>query len=161
MRRRANALATRCRSVEQAVRRIRQSASFEELSTTLEDAARAFAAGAMLFRVSGDSAQSEKVEVPLALAPALRGAIETRDPVVAAATAGEISESILEATGEPEDGRFFVFPVVVEGQVPALLCVWGGVQGSSIELLSRWGPRPGARSRRSRQFRRHRRPWRT
>lgn len=122
--------------LNQAARRMRQATDLEELSATLEDAARSFASGAILFRVNGDRAQSEELEISVASAPALRGAMETRDPVIAAATTGEISAPLLEWMGEPADGRLFIFPLVVRDAVPALLCVWGGVQGSSIELLS-------------------------
>jgi hypothetical protein len=122
--------------LNQAVRRLRQSGSVDELSATLADAAGAFAANAILFRVDGGAAKSEKIEIPLAEAAALRGAIDTRDPVIAAATAGELSAELLELVGQPPDGRVFIFPVVVRASVPALLCAWEGVQGSSVELLT-------------------------
>ncbi len=122
--------------LNQAVRRLRQSASLDELSATLADAAGAFAAGTILFRVNGGVAKSEKIEIPLASAAALRGAIDTRDPVIAAATAGELSAALLELVGQTADGRVFIFPVVVRDGVPALLCTWDGVQGSSVELLT-------------------------
>ena len=122
--------------LNQAVRRLRQSASLDELSATLADAAGAFAAGTILFRVDGVVAKSEKMEIPLASAAALRGAIDTRDPVIAAATAGELPAELLELVGQTADGRVFIFPVVVRDGVPALLCTWDGVQGSSVELLT-------------------------
>ena len=126
--------------LNQAVRRIRQSATLDELSATLADAAGVFAPGAALFRVNGESAQSGAIDIPLAAAPALRGAIDTRDPVIAAATAGELSDSLLALLGPPAaDGRVCVFPLVVGDAVPALLCVPGSLAGSSIELLSQVG----------------------
>src|SRR5271157_683801 len=96
--------------LNQAVRRIRQSASLEELSATLADAAGTFASGAILFRVDGDWAKSATAEIPLLAAPALRGAIETRDPVIAAAIAGEVSSALIELMGQPADGRVCIFP---------------------------------------------------
>jgi hypothetical protein len=125
--------------LNQAVRRLRQSANLEELSANLTSAASAFAPGATLFRVNGDRAQSDSADIPLASAPALRGAIDTRDPVIAAATPGELSESLLALLGQPADGRVCIFPLVVRDAVPALLCVPGSVAGSSIELLSQVG----------------------
>ena len=125
--------------LNQAVRRIRQSATLNELSATLASAAGAFAPGAALLRVNGASAQSGDIDIPLASAPALRGAIDTRDPVVAAATAGELSDSLLALLGSPADGRVCIFPLVVRDEVPALLCVPGSLAGSSIELLSQVG----------------------
>lgn len=125
--------------LNQAVRRIRQSATLNELSATLPSAASVFAPGAALLRVNGASAQSGAIDIPLAAAPALRGAIDTRDPVVAAATPAELSDSLLALLGAPADGRVCIFPLVVRDAVPALLCVPGSLAGSSIELLSQVG----------------------
>ena len=125
--------------LNQAVRRLRQSANLEELSANLTSAAGAFAPGATLFRVNGDRAESGDIDIPLASAPALRGAIDTRDPVIAAATPGELSDTLLALLGQPADGRVCIFPLVVRDAVPALLCVPGSLAGSSIELLSQVG----------------------
>ena len=122
--------------LNQAVRRIRQADGPDELCATLAAAAGGFASGILVFRVDGDVARSEKAEIALSSAAALRGAIETRDPVIAAATASEISAPLLDLLGHPADGRVFIFPVVVNEDVPALLCAWGGVEGSSVELLT-------------------------
>src|SRR5579872_762180 len=64
--------------LNQAVRRIRQAASLEELTATLTDAAGGFASGAMLFRIEENAAKSVEIEIPLETAAALRGAIDTR-----------------------------------------------------------------------------------
>lgn len=128
--------------LNQAARRIRQSGGLDELCATLADAAGAFAAGTILFRVDAGAAKSDRLEIPLDAAPALRGAIETRDPVIAAATAGELSAPLLDLVGQPADGRVCIFPLVARDAliardaVPALLCAWGGVDGSSLELLA-------------------------
>src|SRR5579863_6403143 len=87
--------------LNQAVRRIRQADGLDELCATLRDASAAFAAGAILFRVEGDTARGEGIEVPLASAAALHGAIETRDPVIAAVTESEVSLVLLEKIGDP------------------------------------------------------------
>lgn len=120
----------------QAARRMRQSVTVEELAATLADAAAGFASGAILFRVEDETAKSEKIEIPLASAAALRGAIETRDPVVAAATPAEVSPELIEFLGHSRDDRVSVFPVVVRDAAPALLYVWGVVQGPAVELLT-------------------------
>jgi hypothetical protein len=122
--------------LNQAVRRMRQAADIDELTATLAEAAGGFAAGTMVFRVDGLTAKSGELEIALDAAPALRGAIETRDPVIAAATPGEISAALMERIGQPGDGRVYVFPLVAREEVPALLCAWGDVQVSSVELLS-------------------------
>ncbi len=135
--------------LNQAVRRIRQAGSVDELGATLLDAAFGFASGAALFHIDGAIAlgdlirgvtgaaeeEFEKLEIPLSSAAALSAAIETRDPVIAAAAPGEISSEFADLI-EPPDGRAFIFPVPVRDSVPALVCAWGGVQGSAIELLA-------------------------
>lgn len=130
--------------LNQAVRRIRQCAGLDELCATLADAAGEFAAGTVLFRVDGGTLKSDRLEISLDAAPALRGAIETREPIIAAATAGELSAPLLDLAGQPADGRACIFPLVARGAVQALLCAWSGVDGSSLELLaqvaaSTWG----------------------
>jgi hypothetical protein len=128
--------------LNQAARRIRQSGGLDELCATLADAVGAFAAGTILFRVDAGAAKSDRLEIPLDAAPALRGAIETRDPVIAAATAGELSAPLLDLVGQPADSRVCIFPLVARDAlmardgVPALVCAWGGVDGSSLELLA-------------------------
>jgi hypothetical protein len=84
------------------------------------------------------------IEVTLAEASALSGAVETRDPVTVAATAGEVSAGLVEQLGHEPEGRVTVFPLVVREQVPALLYTWGAVQVSAVELLTQvasavWG----------------------
>ena len=136
--------------LNQAVRRILQAADQEELGATLLDAAGAFASGAAWFRIAGEAAKGERIrgvpeeaagafralEIPLASAAALAGAVESRDPVIAAATPREVSEDLARLLGHPPEGRVSIFPVVVRDRVPALLYAWGSVQDPAIELLT-------------------------
>src|ERR1035438_4563304 len=96
--------------LNQAVRRIRQAADLDELGATLVDAAGALASGAAWFRISGEVAKGERIrgapeeaaeafralEIPLSSAAALAGAVESRDPVIAATTPREVSEDLTE-----------------------------------------------------------------
>jgi len=136
--------------LNQAVRRLRQSADIEELRAILLDTASAFSTGAALFRIEGQTATGERIrgvpeeaaetfgvlEIPLASAAALAGAVESRDPVIAVSSAGELSAEMVKLAGHGPDGRVSIFPVVVRESVPALLYAWGTVQGSALELLS-------------------------
>jgi DNA gyrase/topoisomerase IV subunit B len=134
--------------LNQAARRLRQAQSLADLAATLVDAAAAFATGAALFVVEGESARLENVrgveaeelparfEIPLASAPALAGAIETRDPVTAAAVPGEISPAVVDLLGHAPDMRVSLVPVVVDERVPAILYGWGNVEESALELLA-------------------------
>ena len=82
---RARACSELAGRLNQAVRRIRQAATREELGETVADAAAAFATGAAWFRIEDGAARSEKLAltVPLAEAAALTGAVESREPVIA------------------------------------------------------------------------------
>lgn len=137
--------------LNQAVRRLRQSGDREELAATLVDAAGVFAGGgAALFRIEEELAKGQRIrgvsedaadaflaiEVPLADAAALRGAVESRDPVTAISSAAEVSARLVEFLSHAADGRVAIYPIVVRDQVPALLYTWGSVQGALVELLA-------------------------
>jgi hypothetical protein len=136
--------------LNQAVRRMRLAPDADELLATLADSAAAFAGGAAVFRVLDQTVRGERIrgvapeaadrfrtlEIPLASAAALAGAVDSRDPVTTITSAGEVSAEVIQIAGHAADGRAFVFPLVVEKDVPGLLYVWGDVQGSSVELLS-------------------------
>jgi hypothetical protein len=134
--------------LNQAVRRMRQAAGAEEAGAALTDAAAAFATGAALFRVDGAVARGERIrgapetagefrglEIPLALAPALAAAVESRDPVVTDTTPASVSGLLASYLGHAADGRASVFPVASRERVVALVYAWGAVEGPAIELL--------------------------
>jgi hypothetical protein len=135
--------------INQSVRRMRQTSDSEDLAATLVDAASGFAAGVAFLRIEGDSARGERIRgvseqtadrfpgirISLASAAALRGVVETRDPVTALAIAGEVSPELMEMTGDPADERVTIFPVMVRENVRGLLYSWGGAQTPAIELL--------------------------
>jgi DNA gyrase/topoisomerase IV subunit B len=136
--------------LNQAARRMRQSADTEELAVTLADAAARFAEGAAVFRIEGDAAQGLRIRgvtedaaerfqalrIPLAAAAALRGAVETHDPVTAAASAPELSPEMMTLAGHAADARVAIFPLVARENVPALLYCWGVAQTAGAELLA-------------------------
>ncbi len=134
--------------LNQSVRRLRQAETSADLGATLVDAAAAFATGAALFVVEGQSARLENVrgveaeelparfEIPLAAAPALAGVIETRDPVTAAALPSQISEALVDLLGHSPDIRVSLVPIVAGAGVPAILYAWGSAEESALELLA-------------------------
>src|SRR5882724_9323476 len=77
--------------LNQAVRRLRISPDADELCSILHDSAAQFASGAILFRVENGIAASDRINVLLADAPMLAAAVRTQDPLVALATAAEVS----------------------------------------------------------------------
>jgi hypothetical protein len=144
--------------LNQSVRRIRHSPTLDELTATLLDAAMAFAAGAAIFRIADQAAHGDKIrgvaaeeaaaftalEIPLSAAPALAGAAETRDPVIAVTTAAEVSARLISLASHPPDGRACIYPLVVKDRVPALLYCWGAAQTAALEMLAQvaaavWG----------------------
>jgi hypothetical protein len=143
---------TRRELVEQlngAARRMRQAAESEELVATLVDAASGFAPGAAFLRVEGTALRGERIrgvpeessdrfvglQIALDAAPALAGAVETKDPVMAVATAGEVSAELLEIAARSANARIAIVPVLVRGDVRGLLYCWGEAPIAAIELL--------------------------
>ena len=140
--------------LNQSVRRIRQAESHDELAATLLDSATAFASGAAIFCIADGVANGEKVrgiapelaesfsslEIPLTAAPALAGAVESRDPVIAVTTAAEVSARLISLASHQPDGRAYIYPLVVKDHVPMLLYCWGAVhgpvQGPVLEMLA-------------------------
>jgi hypothetical protein len=135
--------------LNQAVRRLRQASGTEELAATLVDAAGGFTSGAALFRIDGDRARGERIRgvaegaadsfpgtfIPLASAPALAGAVESREPVTAVALPSEVSVEMATLAEHPPEARVSIYPIEGRERVAALLYTWGEVQGASTELL--------------------------
>ena len=122
--------------LNQAVRRLRIAPDPGELCATLADAAARLASGTILFRVAEGTATSDRIEVPLGDAPALAAAAESQDPLIAAATPGEVSAPLVELLGHPPDMRVSILPVVAGEKVAALVYCWGTVQVAALELLA-------------------------
>jgi hypothetical protein len=122
--------------LNQAVRRLRIAHDPGELCDTLADSAARFATGTLLFRIEEGTARNPRIDVQLSEAPALASAIATRDPLVALASAAEISTALIGLLGHEGGTRVHIFPVVLRDEVPALLYAWGTVQDPAIELLA-------------------------
>ena len=122
--------------LNQAVRRLRIAPDAAELCATLADAAARLASGAILFRVAEGTASSDRIDVPLGDAPALAAAAESQDPLIAAATPGEVSAPLVELLAHAPDTRVSIFPVVHGVRVAALLYCWGSMQVAALELLA-------------------------
>ena len=135
--------------MNQAVRRMRQTSGSEELAATLVDAASLFASGVAFLRIDGETACGERIhgvgpeiaeefpglEIPLAAAAAIAGAVETRDPVTAVPTESEISKELAVAFGEANGDRVAIFPILVRDSVRAVLYVAATAQSPALEAL--------------------------
>lgn len=134
--------------LNQAVRRLWQAGDLAELADTLADAAAQFAGGAAVLsieggmakmesvRPSGDGGQATGAQMALDAAPALAAAIESREPVIAAAAESEVAGTLASLAASAGDDRVAVFPVASQRGVPALVCAWGAVEASAVELLA-------------------------
>jgi len=85
--------------------------------------------------------------VPLADAPALAAAAESQDPLIAAASPGELSAPLVEMLAHTPDTRVSIFPVLAGERVAALVYCWGTVQVAALELLAQVGLSPRTFSR--------------
>ncbi|MBK5293309.1 MAG: hypothetical protein JJE04_16755 [Acidobacteriia bacterium] len=133
--------------VNQCSRRLRQSGNQEEWTSALLDAAAQYCGRAALFALQGEQLRVEKSVPPLVepfvvtlgQAPAFGVAVETLDPVVAAATANELSGELMSAMNPNGSGRVHLFPVTSRGKAVAVLYADGGhdvVDGNALELLA-------------------------
>jgi hypothetical protein len=135
--------------LNQAVRRMRQAGDAPEVLATLLDAAGPYCEGAALLRVDGEEilasrargaeeAAAERfgaLEAPLKGA-ALAGAVESRDPVTAVWSPGQLSEELCALSAQAEEARASIFPVLSDRKVRALLVCWGTAQSGILELLA-------------------------
>jgi hypothetical protein len=123
-------------------RRLRQAETQEEWSSALLDAAGGLSRRAAVLTVQGERLRLERssfdaphAEIPFERAPALAECIRTQEPVVAAATPGEISPELV-AAGGPECGpRVFLFPILVSKKAVALLYSEGSADVVNVEAL--------------------------
>jgi len=120
--------------LNQAVRRLRIAPDADELCATLSGAASRFAAGAIVFRLTDGDAASDTITIPLSDAPALAAAAQSPDPLIVAATPGEVSAALVEQ--HAGESRAAIFPVQDAAGGVALVYCWGDVQAPAVELLA-------------------------
>ena len=140
---RADGMRCAAEGLNQTLRRLRQSSQASEaLSILVEDSSPFCArAAALVFRdqtahvtsVRGFTADAREFEV--ARAAAVLAAIDTQDPVVAAASEAELSAELWRAAAKDVD-KAYLFPLVAGGSVRAMLVVMGQVQAAPLEVLS-------------------------
>ena len=140
--------------LNQMMRRLRQCRSTEAIARWLVESAASFGGPAALFEVMGPNVRGvlsrgfagagpesfEGLETPLAEAPAFRHLMEERETVVAAGTAAEVSERIIDALAQPPGEKVYLYPMVIDEKVAAILYVTPGgrqtVESAALELLT-------------------------
>lgn len=137
------------RNLSQIARRLRSFENERQWSNTLVDSTRGFCGRAALFLVRDRKLYLETTrnfddadlaaQVPLEEAPAFASALETRDPLVAIRSSGELSNPIARYLADPDDSaeaKCHLFPVLARHEVPAVLyCDSGDVDVDALELV--------------------------
>ncbi|MDQ6699375.1 MAG: hypothetical protein M3Z36_04230 [Acidobacteriota bacterium] len=129
--------------LNQALRRVRQSSTWQDALAVLADSTSAYCERSAVFTLGETTADAvhsrgfaeSDFPVPLAEAAAFRSAIDTKDPVVAMSSAREVSARLAQALGPEAANSVYLFPVVARQQVVALLLAAGAVQPATLELL--------------------------
>ncbi|MBZ5592814.1 MAG: hypothetical protein LAP39_11305 [Acidobacteriia bacterium] len=142
--------------LNQCVRRVRKTASRQDLYATLLDVTVPFCDQAAVFSVHDKHLLAERMrrsarlqpvemaadhsspplEIPISQAAAFAAAIETRDPVIAISAPGEVTGALVRLFGHKPDDRIYLLPLVVNDAVVAILYAAGRVQAPPLELLS-------------------------
>jgi hypothetical protein len=124
-------------ALNNAVRRLRQADSRDAWIRTLNETASSFCERSSFFPVTSRAFWVDGVETPLSSSPAIASAVESKDTVVAAATAGELSDGVLRVIGDAR--RVWLTPVLVRDKAVGILCAVPAKDStdvSAIELLA-------------------------
>ena len=133
--------------LNQAARRLRDSATDAQWSRALVDATQGFCDRAALFTLTGQALHLEAArnftggvnDVPLDRAPAFATAANSKDTVVALRSKSEMSEFIAAWAGEAEHSKFYLFPIAARNRVIALLYADSAardIESNALELLA-------------------------
>jgi hypothetical protein len=131
-------------TLNQQLRRLRQTQTPGELAALAVEVAAPFAGQFAVFVFRDGKAEAEAAknmgELPLSFDPnegaAFRAAIESHDPVIAIGTPSEISPLLSERIHFETSERIHLFPLVVRGAVHGVAFAAGDVQPAPLELMS-------------------------
>ena len=132
------------------MRRLRLCCSTEEVATWVLDSAASFGGPAALFEVMGAKLRGvrsrgfpangakpfEELETSSDGAPAFAHSIQEREPVVAIGTESEISPHIAGALPLAPGEKVYLFPMVIQEKVVAILYVTQASDRGALELLA-------------------------
>jgi hypothetical protein len=136
--------------LNQAVRRLRQAAAFPEMAAILCDASAPFANACGVFHVSENTIGGERlrgaaseaaerfreIRFATAGAAAFAGTLESREPLVALASAAEVSPAVVEAFGHAQGDKAYLFPLTADKTTVGVLYATGTVDTAALELLA-------------------------
>jgi hypothetical protein len=130
-------------ALNQAIRRIAQSPTVSDALAALVDSTPQFCDVATVLSLKDGKAQATRSKgiilaggppFEIAAAPALITLLETKEPVVAASNAGQLSANLAEMLGTPE-GLAYLLPLKVRQEVVAALVAGGKVRAGAMESL--------------------------
>jgi len=132
--------------LKQTVRRLRQTTDESSALSLIVSSTVPYCKKAAAFVFDQDSARlsssrgldAVELAIDLKQAAAFFSAVETQDPVIAAASESELSKDFFPPAieGFSDGEKVFLFPLVVKGSVMAVLFAMGEVQSPPMELLA-------------------------
>jgi hypothetical protein len=136
--------------LNQMMRRLRQCRSTEEVATWLMDSAASFGGPAALFEVMGARLRGlrsrgfptagaeafEELESAVDEAPAFAHSIQERETVVAVGSETEVSKGIANALPLAPGEKVYLFPIVIQDKVVAILYITQASDRAALELLT-------------------------
>jgi len=136
--------------LNQSVRRLRRAADFAEIAAVLSDASVPFARACAVFQVNEDTVGGEslrgaspedaarfrQLRFAASQAAAFAAVIESREPVVALATAAEVSAGVVEAVAHAPGDKAHLFPLTVDQSPVGILYAAGAVESAALELMA-------------------------
>ncbi len=131
-------------TLNQGLRRIRQTQALEDAASVSAEVTSSFAGRCAIFRFGEGQASALAARglgrLPLVFPPdsgaAFRSCIETQDPVIAMATPSEISQELADRVGDGSTERAFLWPIAVHNKVLFVLFAAGSVQPAPMELIA-------------------------
>ena len=134
-------------SLNQRLRRIRQTSTEHEALQLLLEESTAWAQRAVVLLIENNQArvaasrpalhEDDAVGAPIELstAAAIASCVESRDPVVALGAPAEVSPVLASALRLSPDDKAYLFPVAARQRTVAVMIACGGVTPAPIELL--------------------------
>jgi hypothetical protein len=113
--------------LNQAVRRLRQATSFDEVSAILTDTCTPFCNGCAVFHVS---------ENEVTASAAFSAVIESGEPVTALCSPAQVSPVLIARFHHSPEDKAHLFPLTVRRKTIGVLYAAGQVESAAVELLA-------------------------
>jgi hypothetical protein len=132
--------------LNQSARRLRQAATFAEAAAILCDASARFADVCAVFSVDGSAVTGEhargadgdihELRLDTAEAAAFAAILQSGEPLVAMASAAEVSPAVADFFKHTPESKAFLFPITVAKTTVGVLYAVGTVESAALELMT-------------------------